>query len=405
MLPRDLKSEDFRGYPPDARKLATDYLATLQSLPLTYVPNLLREVIEYDFKFPAERKALENELANARSLAADKRNEWFQRFSQISLSPDLEQMDWVNSPAQFVERLSAYLWTTHQLDAFRQAATEYADRLRVAVPPDGPPVPRLGIAVIGQGVSEYKELLFRKLRPHGAYFSGVTPGADLQAGLQTLIDAVADRAKTHPVPYGHWYVDGGRAAECPASLTCVSYYALAAVREELLRKMRSQIAQPGMGPEALRTLLAEMNPQELGLSTSGDPVLQRFQVKLLTEGSGTQIFSTTFAQWTAREALRRAQPSTMLVRFAPRQRQKPMNELLSDRQEQMELDPISSLIDADFGAYYNWINQQRLPGAEKSSFLAWFENHNEAIAIGPALPRGTSSDTKTDLRQLLSAIT
>jgi len=169
--------------------------------------------------------------------------------------------------------------------------------------------------------------------------------------------------------------------------------------------MRSQIAQPGMGPEALRTLLAEMNPQELGLSTSGDPVLQRFQVKLLTEGSGTQIFSTTFAQWTAREALRRAQPSTMLVRFAPRQRQKPMNELLSDRQEQMELDPINSLIDADFGAYYNWINQQRLPGAEKSSFLAWFENHNEAIAIGPALPRGTSSDTKTDLRQLLSAIT
>ena len=156
MLPRDLKSEDFRGYPPDARKLATDYLATLQSLPLTYVPNLLREVIEYDFKFPAERKALENELANARSLAADKRNEWFQRFSQISLSPDLEQMDWVNSPAQFVERLSAYLWTTHQLDAFRQAATEYADRLRVAVPGGGgshrQAVEIVGCGVVGTGI-------------------------------------------------------------------------------------------------------------------------------------------------------------------------------------------------------------------------------------------------------------
>ena len=46
-------------------------------------------------------------------------------------------------------------------------------------------------------------------------------------------------------------------------------------------------------------------------------MLDRFQVKLLTEGSGTQIFSTTFAQWTAREALRRAQSQTLLVRFAP----------------------------------------------------------------------------------------
>src|SRR5580698_1910231 len=190
MLPRDLKSEDFRGYPPDARKLATDYLATLQSLPMTYVPNLLREVIEYDFKFPAERKALENELANARSLAADKRNEWFQRFSQISLSSDLEQMDWVNSPAQFVERLSAHLWATHQLDAFRKAATEYADRLHAAAPPEQPPVPRLGIAVIGHGVSTYDDPVFRKLRPHGAYFGNVKP----EGGLQKLLDAVADRA-------------------------------------------------------------------------------------------------------------------------------------------------------------------------------------------------------------------
>ena len=59
-------------------------------------------------------------------------------------------------------------------------------------------------------------------------------------------------------------------------------------------------------------------------------MLNHFQLKLLTEGSGTQIFSTTFAQWTAREALRRAQPLTMLVRFAPRQRQRPMNELLAN---------------------------------------------------------------------------
>jgi len=140
------------------------------------------------------------------------------------------------------------------------------------------------------------------------------------------------------------------------------------------------------------------------LGAPGNDVLDRFQVKLLTEGSGTQIFSTSFTQWAAREALRRAEPTTLLVRFAPRQRQKPMNELLSPDAGSAELDPVGSLIDADMGAYYNWLNQQRLPGAEVSAFLAWFEEHNSAVVIGPTVPRGTVSNKSTDMKQLLSWI-
>src|SRR5205814_9403191 len=119
-------------------------------------------------------------------------------------------------------------------------------------------------------------------------------------------------------------------------------------------------------------------------------------------GSGTQVFSTSFAQWAGREALRRAQPLTMLVRFAPRQRQKPLNELLFAKTETVELDPVGSLVDGDMGAYYNWINQQRLSGAERSSFLVWFEEHNQAVAIGPSVPRGTESSSTTEMKELLS---
>lgn len=399
MLPRDLKPEHFTNYPPEARKLALNYLATLQMLPLIYVANLLREIMEYDYKFPAERTELENELAVAHALTREQQKEWFQGFAAVTLSAELEQTDWADRPAQFVEQLSAYLWTTHQLDGFRKAALDYAQRLHHALPPNEPPLPRLGIAVIGQGVDTYDQPLFRKLRPQGAYFSRVKS----DGGLELLLNAVATRARAHAIPYGHWYVDGGREVHHAPELTCVSYQALGAVREELLRKMRAQIEKPGMGPEALRTLLARETPGEFGLQT-GDPTMDRFQLKLLTEASGTQIFSTTFAQWTAREALRRAQPCTLLVRFAPRQRQKPMNELLSEKQDQAELDPVGSLIDADLGAYYNWINQQRLPGAPQSCFLAWFENHSQAVLIGPTIPRATESNTETDLGHLLSWI-
>jgi hypothetical protein len=401
MLPTDLKPEHFNGYPPEAKKLATNYVGALQRLPLSFLASLLREVIEYDFKFPEERKTVEKELANLASLSPEQSKEWFRGFAQISISSQLEHADWINSPAQFVEQLSAHLWSTHQLDAFRTAAVGYADRLRAAVPLEPPPTPRLGIAVIGQGVEAYDAPLFRKLRAHGTYFDHVEP----ENGLELLLEVVAARAKAHPVPYAHWYIDGGREAKFDPALTCVSYHALEPARAALTAKMRTEIERPGMGPEALRTLMARMRPEDLGLTAVpgkiSDPVMDRFQLKVLTEASGTQIFATTFAQWTAREALRRAQPLTLLVRFAPRQKQKPMNEMISGSQNPPELDPVGSLVDADFGAYYNWLNQQRLTGAEQSSFLVWFEGHNEAVAVGPTWPRGTQSNAPAKMKHLL----
>jgi hypothetical protein len=101
MLPPELKPESFNAYHPEAKKLITGYIAALQPLPLSFVPSLLREVIEYDFKFPAERRALERELSNLESLSGaghgDQQKDWFHDFAQITLSRELLQFDWVNS--------------------------------------------------------------------------------------------------------------------------------------------------------------------------------------------------------------------------------------------------------------------------------------------------------------------
>ena len=377
------------------------HIEALQQLPLIFAPSLLREVIDYDFKFPAERSSIDVELANLSSLSSAQMHDWFQAFSQCSLSSNLEQVDWVNQPAQFTEQLSAYLWSTHQMDAFREAATTYGNRLRATKPPNPLPARRLGIAVIGQGVASYDFPLFRNLRAHGTYFQKLK----VDQGLDLLLAGVAARAQAHPFSYGHWYVDGGAPVDHSSLLTSVSYQAMEPIRSALLQKIQIEIKRPGMGPEELRTELARLSPSALGISGAGDGVLDHFQIKLLTEGSGTQIYSTTFAQWTAREALRRAQPLTLLVRFAPRQRQRPMNELLSGTSAGAEVDLRGSLVDADMGAYYQWINQQRLQGAEESSFLVWFEGHGEALAIAPSLPRGTTSSSALNLGELFSMIT
>ncbi|MDE3181500.1 MAG: hypothetical protein KGM47_17795, partial [Acidobacteriota bacterium] len=392
-----------RGYPPEGRHVAASQIEILRRLPLSFVPLLLQQIRDYDWKFPAEREGIDRQLSYLRSLSPSQLTRAMAGFSQIQLKPQFERLDWVNEPGVFSERLSAYLWSTHQIDAFRQAAISFMDTVDASQPQAPPPAPRLGIAVIGQGVTENKYPLFRKLRAHGVYFSQVKPAN----GFSILLDAVAARARAHPVRYGHWYIDGGGEAAAPASgLARVSYAKLKPVRTALLNKIHDSILSGIGGPEALRSMLHRMSPQEIGLSDSEqDAVLSYFQTRVLTDGSGTQIFSTTFVQWAAREALRRAEPVTLLAHFSPRQRERPMNELLSGKDQSPEPDPEGSLIDADMGAYLTWVDQQRLSGAEQSAFLVWFENHSEALAIGPAMPHGVASNSPVDLKWLVGQLT
>ena len=161
-------------------------------------------------------------------------------------------------------------------------------------------------------MTTYNDPLFRKLRPKAFTSRSVKP----ENALQTMLDVVAERAKAHPIPYGHWYVDGGAEAKYDPALTCVSYRALEPARAALTTKMRSEIERAGHGPRSVAHADGAHEARRHRIefrSANGnaDPVMARFQLKVLTEASGTQIFATTFAQWTAREALRRAQPVTL----------------------------------------------------------------------------------------------
>jgi hypothetical protein len=407
VLPHELTPASFAAYPPEARQLAVKQIALLQRLPLAFLPLLLRELIVYDWKFPAERVDLGRQFTYLGTLAPGPFQTAMSAFAQLKLARELEQTDWVNSPAIFSEKLSAHLWATHQIDAFSAAAVDY---VRKASAPAGSgddaalPTHRLGIAIIGQGIAKNDYRLFRKLRPQGVYFTQVK----YAGGVQVLLNAAAARAKAHPVPYGHWYIDGGHIDDdslaVPETVTRISYDALSALRAALQSRMQKTYEAAVFDPEAFRTMLAQIKPEEAGLNAGGDSVLNRFQLSLLTEGSGTQVFATTFVQWAAREALRRAQPLTLVTRFAPRQRENQMNELLAEHQRKPELDPQGSLIDADMGAYYAWVNQQRLPGDRKSAFLVWFEDHGEAVAIAPTLERGKRSDAPIELADLIARI-
>ncbi|HEY5256290.1 MAG TPA: hypothetical protein VIJ53_16660 [Acidobacteriaceae bacterium] len=369
------------------------------------LPILLRVIIEYDWCFPVERRILDRQFEYLETLQSSSFASLMAPFTAVRLPSEVSKIDWVNNPQYFSEQLSALLWSTQQIDDYRKAASQYQARLDQVLAEDSARAPRFALVVVGRGVTQSNASLFRMLRPHGALFTNIEPSG----GMETLIALVNERAKKYPAKYAHWYIDGGPAEpSCSAQqgVTVTSYKKLAPVALKELTLMEDFIERSGQsalpGAEAAQSFMAALSPKDLGMDgNADDAVIRHFEMKLLTEGAGTQVFSTTFVQWAAREAMRRAQPVTMLARFAPRQRIAPMNELLKRNPITQQTDPEGSLVDADIGAYYTWINQGRLSGADQARFLAWFEGHGLALAIAPGLPRGTTSDVSTSMKKVL----
>ena len=398
---------DLARYPPLGRHLVEAHLETLRALPLIFVALLLRQASAYDWQFPAERAELDAQLKLLAGARDARMQAALDQFGALPLSPELLHSHWAAEPEHFIERLTAYLWTVHAMDAFRAAAQAYGG-LTVS-PSAKSPVPRLCLVLLGAGafatgVPTPQVKLLERLRPFGTTFAQV----DTTDALSQAFQAVRERAKQNPGPYRHWYVEGGKPLppSAPrAELATVSYEALLPLRQALLAKVHTARVSGTVGPEDLRSMLAEMKPADFaprtGAPGQADPVLERFQLEVLTEGSGTQIFSTTFVQWTARELLRRARPDTLLVRYGLRQKERPMDDLLLASSGPEALDPRGSLIDADMGAFYTWINLQRLPGAETNRFVVCVEGGQQAFAFGPGMAHGAQSKEPCTLAQIL----
>jgi hypothetical protein len=397
MNPHTLIRDNFKAYPPEAQRVACDHLDLLRDLPTVLAAALLREVIDYDTRFPRERATIDARLVFLDRLSPEKRHQLTKGFADLSTSPELVAEDWVRFPQKFEEDLSAHFWASKQQDAFRAAAMEFAEEVGKATPPSRPPVARWSVVAIGPELRKDGYPLFRNLRPHGVFY----PQVDGAGGMEAILAQLSARASATRLPYGHWYVDGGSPEpNIPPSVSQFSWQGSTSLRAEVLKKVETVIGSGSGGPEMLRSIMANWALEPRNAQT-GDPLADQFVMSVYGVGSGTQIFSTTFVQWSARELLRRAEPVSLVARFGPRQKQRAMNEMFLLATSETAPDFAGSLVDADFAAFYTWINLSRLTNPEPARFIAWSEAHRQAIAIGPDCPRGTEAPNHTALVELL----
>src|SRR3954452_22954663 len=105
--------EHFKAYPAEAKKLALGHIELLRKLPIAFVQLLLQQIQSYDWRFPAERQDILQQLAFLESLTDVQRRELLAGFEHLGLSSRLRDAQWIASPQEFSERLSGYLWSTH----------------------------------------------------------------------------------------------------------------------------------------------------------------------------------------------------------------------------------------------------------------------------------------------------
>jgi hypothetical protein len=401
MKPQALTVSSFDKYSPSARAVAVEHLEQLKRLPVPVLASFLDRIMGWGWEFPAERYELTGQLRALGLLTPGELRPLLEPFLNISLPSDLEELEWLNAPATFLERLTPYLWSSGQIDKYRLAAKTLIDTLSAHDAAPHADTQRLVIFTCGKDLVAKNYPIFSKLGKHGLQATEVD-GDDADEWISGML---ARRNARNPAAYAHWFLDGGATRQRKLASedgVYLSYDQGEPVRSSILKVMEHAVAS-GWGPELLRSRLAALTPVDCRANTiTNDPVLQHFIVDLFANGSGTQIYSTSFVQWSAREILRRAQPETLVVRVTARVRQRSLNEFFAGAQDAPELDYAGSLIDGDLAAYYTWLELQNLPGAPRSVFLTWLAGHRQAFLIGPGVPRNVSTNSTLTLSQVLA---
>ena len=86
MTSRNLQVESFAPYPPQARALAVEHVDAMKRMPLLLAAAILRQVIQFDWSFPAERQQLVRQLDLLSHMDAASFDSLVSPFASIPLS-------------------------------------------------------------------------------------------------------------------------------------------------------------------------------------------------------------------------------------------------------------------------------------------------------------------------------
>lgn len=421
----------------EAAALAREHEDLFARLPATVHAFIMVELRRWRDLFAAEQRYQRTLLACLTDMPASELREAGAPVAAVERRAGIGRMTG-SDPGRFQDESQARLRKTRLVSEWRTAIDRFFQRITPALderlyPSTSPRrlIVQLyagDIAVGGDGAwSRFKEsgirvpLDVQASRESASFLSGLFGESDA-SGRPAFAAGLPAGPDTDPPDA--WLIEAqhvlhdrfARGSAGSASgpwFTGLSYERLLPYRDELMRALYQKIQSGVESPQAFAAYARSLRiaPPDGALTPAAD-VLRTFVRDVLLTGNGTLFVNNTFVEWAAVQALRRAQPRLLLIRYGVRDRLKPFSSLLlfsqpreSDRIPLIE-DPVGSFIDVEQLSYYVWLNAEKSAAYRgRTLYLFLAEGLDEMLAIrsdGEAAAPPAGAVTLADVRATMA---
>ncbi|MBZ5546095.1 MAG: hypothetical protein LAO07_20920 [Acidobacteriia bacterium] len=354
----------------------------LNRLPLTFLPYTNQQIREWDYLFEYERRYLLRTLAYLDSLDPARFSALFARLREIESSMGLPHAHFPTQASSM--EASSWLARSPYYQAWRSEVQNVFAQIErgCEVQNEGEkPIYRAIILILGAKLPLAPATVWERWKGLGSEFTLAVPAnANTREALfqpfsaqPSLFEVLRARSKRSD---DVWLIDADNelkslitesSAPGDAAPITLSFERLKSFREGFLERINAiqkDLADADAVYRQLRTLnLDAWCPTEI----AARPSVREFLRNLFLSGNGSSVFSNSFVEWAASEAMRRARPSVLVARFGTRFRPKPFTSVAvfedQDRANPIpaEADLEGSALDAQVLAHYTGLAARRYP--------------------------------------------
>jgi hypothetical protein len=425
----------YEGLDPSAKELVRQYRQLLDSLPRTFSTFIITELQKWPDLFEPEKAYFRTLLQQLGSLVPSDRQQIFGSLAAFEMRSGCNQIQ-APDPVELDQLLIRHIKRSGLWIPWRAEIDQIFAKIQPGLDAalyGADHSHRLVVILYDQGITIERNQLWHRFRDVGlrvplSLGNALTTGPFLEElfsgrtaesapdSAPTLFTALSGVQRAHP--HDVWIIDAGSAAidlcqksvgshdvkGCPTGL---SYARLRDFRQKISdviynQTSTGQITGPTELADYLRTL--DIAPVE-GDTLNGDPLVSAFVRDILLGGAGTLIINNTFVEWSAIQAMKRAQPHVVVARFGVRYKMKPFSSMLlfckprpTDKIPWM-LDPWGSFVDVEVLSYYIWLKSQQLtPYRGKTLYLLLADGVEEMMVVKPgqstAFPKASQSSVR-----------
>lgn len=367
---------------------------TISRMPLTLRPVLNQKAAEWEMLFPFERANITEFFRAADSYDPGELNELMAHLREIESKMGV--VNWSFSEESESLEYASQIARSLYYGEWRQEVQRVYSAIEARAATSTPARPlqrRLVLLILPMSLPFEREMISENWWNRASEFKISGDSGRLLPmlmGCEEESPGIPDLLARQPEsdPSDIWFIDAGDQLPDSQMLTrqslflMLNFAALKPFCQVFLAKLNTIPRDLAAADQVVESLRKTNWTRWCSPELNSDPRLRQFVIDLFLSGNGALIFPGAFAEWAASEAIRRARPRAIIVRFGLRSKPKPFTSIaIFENQDKVSVlpdvaDMQNSAIDSLMLSNYVRLSATRYPEYEESLCLCIAEHLN-----------------------------